>query len=439
LIREAAYDALLKSKRKELHRVVARTIDEAFPALKEAHPEVLAHHWTKANVLEPAILEWRRAGDAAKARNAFEEGLSSYRQALALIELLPASPQRYTRELEFRTSIVQMLQITRGWSSKQAAEASEQAAALAEKSGNLEQFAYWLGLRAFAALISSDLSVSLNLADQCHRLQLRLGKPTGLAYSYTLEVMARHWIGDLIGANEYFETGLTFFDDPVFRLDPVGASVAAFAHGSLTVWILGRPDAARERLGRGIAATNAKNVYAVALAGHLEAALWILMREFQCAESVAVRTLELSDKHQFQDAAARACCLLGAARTQLGHIREGAALIAKGLNVLDEMKSPLAVSHFMALLAEAEGLEGKLAEALATAERAVKMNREQLARRPEVHRIRGELYLKLAKPDLAEDDFHESIAIARQMQAKAWELRSTMSLGAAARIQRPPR
>ena len=48
LIRDAAYEALLKSRRKELHRLVARTIDEKFPALKEAHPEVLARHWTEA-------------------------------------------------------------------------------------------------------------------------------------------------------------------------------------------------------------------------------------------------------------------------------------------------------------------------------------------------------------------------------------------------------
>src|ERR1700688_1129671 len=44
LIRDAAYEALLKSRRKELHLIVARTIDEKFPALKEAHPEVVARH-----------------------------------------------------------------------------------------------------------------------------------------------------------------------------------------------------------------------------------------------------------------------------------------------------------------------------------------------------------------------------------------------------------
>jgi predicted ATPase len=60
LIRDAAYEALLKSRRKELHRLVARGMDEKSPALKEMHPEVLARHWTDAGEIEPAIAEWSR-------------------------------------------------------------------------------------------------------------------------------------------------------------------------------------------------------------------------------------------------------------------------------------------------------------------------------------------------------------------------------------------
>src|SRR5215472_11289177 len=55
LIRDAAYEALLKSRRKELHGQVARTISDKFPILKEAHPEVLARHWTEAGETEQGI------------------------------------------------------------------------------------------------------------------------------------------------------------------------------------------------------------------------------------------------------------------------------------------------------------------------------------------------------------------------------------------------
>jgi predicted ATPase len=55
LIRDAAYKALLKSRRKDLHRLVAHTISEKFAALEETQPEVLARHWTEAGETEQAI------------------------------------------------------------------------------------------------------------------------------------------------------------------------------------------------------------------------------------------------------------------------------------------------------------------------------------------------------------------------------------------------
>jgi class 3 adenylate cyclase/tetratricopeptide (TPR) repeat protein len=98
LIRDAAYDALLKSRRKELHGQVARTIDEQFPVLKEAHPEVVARHWTEAGETAQAIAAWTRAGKAAESHHAFNEAQQSYEQALALLSLLPDSAERDLQE-----------------------------------------------------------------------------------------------------------------------------------------------------------------------------------------------------------------------------------------------------------------------------------------------------------------------------------------------------
>jgi class 3 adenylate cyclase len=139
LIRDAAYEALLKSRRKELHRLVAVTIEEKFPAVKEAHPEVLARHWTEAGEIEKAIAEWQIAGKAAKARNAFIEARGSYEQALALLNLLPESHERDLHELELRQSHVAALQLSAGSAAPETIEASARARALAEKTGNLTQ------------------------------------------------------------------------------------------------------------------------------------------------------------------------------------------------------------------------------------------------------------------------------------------------------------
>src|SRR5262249_39086252 len=96
LIRDAAYEALLKSRRKDLHRLIAQTISEKFPAFKVSQPEVLARHWAEAGETEEAIAEWSRASKAAEARNAFVEALESLQQALALLNPLPESPEVQT-------------------------------------------------------------------------------------------------------------------------------------------------------------------------------------------------------------------------------------------------------------------------------------------------------------------------------------------------------
>jgi predicted ATPase len=94
LIRDAAYEALLKSRRKELHRIVASTIDEKLSALKETQPEVLARHWTEAGEIEAAIAEWKKAGDRAVRRSANTETVHYYTSAINLLNELPDSRQR---------------------------------------------------------------------------------------------------------------------------------------------------------------------------------------------------------------------------------------------------------------------------------------------------------------------------------------------------------
>ena len=48
LVRDAAYDLLLRSRRQELHGKIARVIRERFPSFADSEPELLAEHYTQA-------------------------------------------------------------------------------------------------------------------------------------------------------------------------------------------------------------------------------------------------------------------------------------------------------------------------------------------------------------------------------------------------------
>ncbi len=62
LIQDAAYQSLLKSRRQQYHQQIARVLDERFPDIKETQPELVAHHYTEAGLLEQAVPYWQKAG-----------------------------------------------------------------------------------------------------------------------------------------------------------------------------------------------------------------------------------------------------------------------------------------------------------------------------------------------------------------------------------------
>ena len=51
LIQDTAYQSLLKSTRQQYHHQIAHTLEEQFSEIKEAQPELLAHHYTEAGLM----------------------------------------------------------------------------------------------------------------------------------------------------------------------------------------------------------------------------------------------------------------------------------------------------------------------------------------------------------------------------------------------------
>jgi class 3 adenylate cyclase/tetratricopeptide (TPR) repeat protein/energy-coupling factor transporter ATP-binding protein EcfA2 len=427
LIRDAAYDALLKSRRKELHGLVARTIDEKFADTKQVHPEVLARHWTEAAETDRAITEWMRAATSAASNNALNEALESYQYALTLTLQLPASPERQSRELELRQLIIWTLSITRGWAAAESVEASEQAAMIAANAGNLDQIVKSIASKSVGALVSGELTAAAKLADQAVDLAIREGSEVCLCYSYSARMMSSHFLGRLVDAENDFEVASAFFGNPDVREIPAGV-VSTLIAGSWNAWIMGRPALALKREAMMIAAADIAKPFHLVNSWCGSARLRLRTREYRDAEMLAARGLDLCQKHEFPQQLGLHECILGCARVGINCTNEGIALIRQGIHSLREAHVHTEVPDFMTNLAVALGAIGATNEALDTIEQALAAAPEVVAYEPERLRVRGELLLSQGSVDKAENDFRESIALAQQMGAKAWELRSTTSL-----------
>src|SRR5205814_8193304 len=102
LVQEAAYESLLKGRRRDLHARVARALVAQLPAEAAVAPEVLARHCAAGELLPEAIDAYRRAGDQAAARLAYHEAHSYFARALELLSALPedARSEEHTSELQ---------------------------------------------------------------------------------------------------------------------------------------------------------------------------------------------------------------------------------------------------------------------------------------------------------------------------------------------------
>ena len=111
LVRDAAYNSLLKSRRRHFHALIAEFLSKSGNVV--ASPaEVLAHHYMEAGEFARAAFYWCEAADRAGARYANPEAIAHCRKGLTALSRMPRSSERTSVELALRIGLAAALRIT---------------------------------------------------------------------------------------------------------------------------------------------------------------------------------------------------------------------------------------------------------------------------------------------------------------------------------------
>jgi class 3 adenylate cyclase len=248
LVPDAAYDSLLKSRRQVLHGKIARVIEQRFPNVQTAEPEVLAHHLTEAGLAEAAIPLWQAAGELALKRLALTEAISHLNQGLALVSTLPQSLERDASELELRTRLGTAWYALKGGRTPEIPTILQPALVLAkalERHDALAPIFYGL---TDNVLIQGRVAESLPMVEE----MLNIAKATGdvdlLLAGHNLSCGCHCWAGEPTKVLEHAHEVLDLYDDEkhrhladILNHDPK-TSAGIFA--SICTWMLGYPDLA---------------------------------------------------------------------------------------------------------------------------------------------------------------------------------------------------
>jgi class 3 adenylate cyclase/tetratricopeptide (TPR) repeat protein len=440
LTQEVSHNSVLLKRRRQLHERIGGAIETVFTDNLEDHLAELAHHYSRSANRAKALEFLHRAGEQALQRASYSEAESYLAAALEVIGEIPDSPERDARELRLLGSFAQAMVVTKGVSAPELLERNLRARDLAEKTGNLPELALQLARAATYTFASGDYFSAAALADKALETAQREGSPISLAYAHSTSLQARFYLGDFVLAEDHFSRVHAILEAPGFlRTGTLGMVVwATFKFASWNAWITGHADVARERVERmrrvveGAPRYPLVTALAQIAAANLHA---IMLREFARAEALAGEALASCEEHGFPLAATYARVPLGLARAELGRIGEGVALLHQALAGATELGSSHTITELLTCFAEAQALDGAVADALRTINDALQANSQELFLRPETLRVRGELRVRQGDSRLAEADFREAISLAQKMSAKAWELRATMSLARLLRQQ----
>ena len=428
LIRDAAYGSLLRSHRRDLHERIATTITAMFHALAHSRPEVIARHLAAAGAHAPAVAAWERAGHAFAERGAYREAEEAYQQALTHLAALTEAPERDALHLRLQNALVGILQLTRGYAAASTAQAAALARQLSERAGNLTDSMSQIAADWAAASSAGRYVDARALADQFVGLAMKKGSRDSRAHAHMIQMTSLYRLGDLDGAERHFELGRPLFTDSRFVGRP-GSIAQTFGNAARIAWMMGRPDEGRRRMQLALELTQTSGrPYDIAFAQYMAAILAVLLREAETARDLAQQSIALSDTHGVPQFAAISRIALGRAQAALGHAAEGIALIRQGIAGMAATRSRVAITLYLAWLAEAQAAAGSTAEALESIDQAFSANPEELFFRPELLRLRGELRAAVGETGRAEDDIRAALALAAATKARWLQLRAAMSL-----------
>ena len=244
------------------------------------------------------------------------------------------------------------------------------------------------------------------------------------------------FMGDFAEGLSHLDRAWALYDPAVHR--PLATrfghdvGVATLTFRPLALWLLGYPKTALMETDRAIAAarkTDHMPTLLFALAGtalthtcssdHAAAAMHL-------EECIALAQEKVPFFKMF--AAAQRGCVLA----QTGKATDAIQAISAEIAGLRAIGATTYGPYWLAHLALAYGALGKLDDAwrcIGEAISTIEATKERWFE-AETNRIAGEIALKSPEPDAAkaEGHFERALAIARQQQAKSWELRAAMSL-----------
>jgi predicted ATPase/class 3 adenylate cyclase len=438
LIQDAAYQSLLKRTRRRYHQEVAQLLEARFPQQAEAEPELLAYHYTGAEMPAEATPYWLKAAKRAASRSAYREALAQLQLAKALLDSLPPGRDRTRLELQIELERAVALQATKGMAASETSEAFSAVQEFCRRLGDEVDDIYQRASSALgvSAIVRAQWVRALEITRELLQRAEAVHDETSVMAGHRMLGFTEFFSGNFVAGRHHLEAAVKLYDYEKHH----GVAAAAGQDpgvGNLAIlsWVLlplGYPDLALARAREAIElAARLKHAHSHAYALHYASAVYLDRAEYRLAYQEAEAAIGLSNEYGFPIWLALSRIIKGEALAQLGSPDEGLIELRRGIHEFQSSGTQASLpSHFLGL-ARALRCAKRYDDALDAVHEGldtVERNSERRAE-AELYRVKGELLCTSpADRTEAETCFHRAIEIARAQSTRLWELRAATSL-----------
>jgi tetratricopeptide (TPR) repeat protein len=436
LIRDTAYNSMVRSQRALRHAQIAQALERTEPQTVSVHPELLAQHHQEAGHDSDAIRYWTAAGDLAQRRLASREAAVHYNAAIALVARLSDGPARTELELGLQLKLGNALTVSEGYGGRATYRSYAKARELARQLGRVDCYVSALVGAATTLHAIGRNNELIESIDEIGPAQLQSLEPA-LRVNVAIVLGAAHYLrGEILEAWTQLEEARVLDDSvqlthehPVAATDP---AIMTRAIGMRVRGMQGYLEQAEALAAQAVQIAEARGRHPPTMAVAKQAWIRVLLSkaEYAQAASEAKQLLDLSERFGIQTRVANAWMFLGRTSVALGDVDAGIALLRKGYDLWMSTGGMQQGSQYGAQAADALLRAGRsdVAQRFIAEAQTSQSETDERFYETELLRLGGRLLEIDGDDTRAEAHYRNAIAIAEERGCKLFSLRAARDL-----------
>ena len=437
LYQETLHKQLTPTQRVKLHQRIGERIEQGYRNNTELVAAQLAQHFERSHDYERALKYFTQAAEHANKVNAFKEAISYIEIALGLLKKLPDDEVNADQEIVLQNMLAGIL-TGMSFADPRIEKAYLRAQQLCQQWGK-RNHDFDISRRIYLYyLVRAEIDTALNVANHCLSMAKESGDQTQLMEAHRAMGNTLGNCGQFSKARHHLECCVSLYDKQKSSFYTIyygfDSKAVSLSFLSEILWHLGFSQLAIDTSQRALAA--AKDL------AHPPTKIFVLenvlrlhirRREVNIALGYANLQLEIANDYGLAYWQLIAKSWICWAFAEKGEVEINMPTLLK---ILDDSWTTGAMIIFPFL----QGLVAELYDRLGQSDKGLKIIQkgvnhvEETGERwheAELYRLQGELLLSQGKTDAeskAEISFQKSLTVARQQEAKSWELRTATSL-----------